>query len=323
MSLERAFSQWYDVALDHLAKFDWLGCEFRAVQELTSSGQLDWDSIENELEGSLRVALYTACYGQQHYFSLKRVLEKLAPRIEVQDDEEVLILDIGCGPGTGTVALLDSLLADTADSSTPRSRGFDKSRYMVRFCRTALKNIESVDSRSFQFEVGEESESDPTDFILERCEPVEGVRVLVILSFLISQKDLQSDGNGDVEALALSESFETLLSESVRGLFSRGAARVDLVCQNINYYGDGANDEMLRIQRGLKQDLGEMGFRSTIREGKAIYDHLHWNTVRKLASHVTAAEHIQRLKEQPLVPYRSPVKWSCLSISRTADRPPF
>jgi hypothetical protein len=323
MSSVQAFSKWYEVALDHLAKFRLLGCEFRAVQEFTNSGQLDWDSVEDELEGTLRVALYTACYGQLHYFSLKQVLEELALQIGVQDDEKVLILDIGCGPGTGTVALLDSLLAVTAGSSTPRSRGFDKSMYMVRFGSAALNDIESVDSRSFQFEVGKEGEPDPTDFILERCEPVGGSRVLVILSFLISQKDVKGDGTGDEEALALSASFETLLLETVRGLFSRGASRVDLVCQNIMGNQNSANDEMLRIQSDLKDEFELKGIQSSTTEGVTYYQSLNWNIVRKLASHVTAAEHVQRLIHEPLERFKSPVKWSCLSISRTADRPPF
>ena len=94
MGSVQAFADWFEVALDHLAKSGWFGWEFKHVQGLTRRGQLDWDSIEDELEGTLRVALYTACYGQLHYFSLKQVLEELALQIGVQDDEKVLILDI-------------------------------------------------------------------------------------------------------------------------------------------------------------------------------------------------------------------------------------
>ena len=278
---------WLGHALEILDEGGWLNRDYFAAKGPLEEGRRNWDSV-SEADRMKTVALYTVLYGQWHYFSLRAFLGLLGGQSAYSDSDRPVIIDLGCGPGTATVAAMDSRLFQGPLSS----HGFDGSEAMCAFARQALTPLlpGAVRVEQMIFGEGGTEAALAVERILGGCDNLEGARACLTVSFLISQKDATG------RTLSASAAFKNMLTRLLRGLFERGVSSVDLIGQNgIGIEPQVSNQEFDDVLAGIVGDIGLNQVKADLTWYDVPYRVLDWDNFRALAGKVSLEELLEQL----------------------------
>lgn len=283
------YCRWLGHALSILRGTGYFQQGWQEFTHLLQHGQRDWDKVHGPDRANL-VALYVAIYGQWHFFSMLNFLDFLTKgdpiRLEL-DGERVLLIDLGCGPGTVLCAAFDSRGMPEIESSV----GCDASVAMCEFARQVLcqEGESSCRIENLTFGEGGSGADEVLGCLLGDDDDLSDFTVCITLSFLIANKS----PSGAI--LASSAVFKNTVTRLVENLQSRGVGQVELICQNTGREFKSANTDYSRFLNGLEEYNLLPGYELSTTSWTVHTDAIEWDTLRALDPYVSLDEQLEQL----------------------------
>ena len=333
------FRKWFSAALQRLYERGLLQYPYTEFSGHLKHGQADWDnwdstrfpgdeSAELISDKKTLVDLYVAMYGTWHYFQFLNLISdpELNPNAR---EEEVVVVDIGAGPGTAMVACLDF----ERWQKFPQLLAYDRSKVMCDYLTEFFEKISNdtdlnmptalaekinkaqIFKSTFGIEADSVTSGDFVESLREHMRDLNGKSVKICLSFIIANK-----ADGDNVRLAQLNDFIALLSEAIIFCLEQGASTVQLVCQNPqnDYYLDDAHTYFDRGLISIRKLMKNHGVHNSQSVKKQFADRsFDWNNLHRLFQknsftdqpRITAEEAIDNMDLYGFTGRRAPTAW--------------
>lgn len=210
---------------------DPLGVPSSMVFEVIGGGQADFDKAWvgpcGHLSGAERALLYGLFNLKGHLQELVRAFDMLTARADIW---EPVVLDLGCGPGTGGLALANALGRDARFTYV----GVDRAASM---CELGERLMQAAETRGWMTKVERFWLRDTSEF--EWLEPISWRPIIVIVSYVLASPTL--------DARALVNGVMAQVGKIGRG---------DVTVLYTNSVRPEANQQLPRFRECLVEDHG-------------------------------------------------------------------
>lgn len=333
------FKKWFSAALDRLNKRELLKLDYSCFHEYLGRGQAEWDTWNPDnfsnnkfarliKDRQVLVDIYVAMYGTWHYFQFSELLSDLDLN-PISREDDIVLIDIGAGPGTAIVASLDFdrwrkfphiLAYDRSKAMCDYALEFFENLYKEKNKKTPAelnKKINKIQVFQSTFGTGEDSvtSNEFLQSLREHADELSGKYVKICLSFIIANKS-----GGENVRLSLLGDFISMICKTIEHCLHCGASSVQLICQNPTTDGlDGANDKFEEGLNEIQATLRKRGLYNTHARKKEIRGpRFDWANLQRLFQsniatgqpRITAEEAIENMDYYGYAMGYPPTAWS-------------
>lgn len=159
-------------------------------RDILEYGLTDFDKSFQGVNSSQKVLLYNYFNLRKHFFTLYHIFKKIQFQ-QIVLDKNLVVIDLGCGPGTASLVIAD-FIKSTNKATSCNYIGIDISNAMIE---SASKHIENIKSLGINFEYTFEKElnNNSIDYLVNNSSIM-----IFVASYLFASNSLDEIKLGEV-----------------------------------------------------------------------------------------------------------------------------